>query len=119
MRRMNLSFCERDYETCAWERSGGSGLLCGAEISGQIWTWNVENIESRERSKLLHAIVIMQNTAALWELRPTLPTTTSMLVLSNFKGSRIFSKGIWYLCFQVQITPRHRKPLNVLKKHLN
>jgi len=37
-RRRSLSFCERDCGTCAWERSGGSGLLCGEETSDQIWT---------------------------------------------------------------------------------
>ena len=40
---MSLSFCERDFGTCAGERSGESGLLCGEEISDRIWTWNVEN----------------------------------------------------------------------------
>lgn len=34
---MSLSFCERDFGTCAGERSGESGLLCGEEISDRIW----------------------------------------------------------------------------------
>jgi len=75
---MNLSFCERDSVTCAWERSGGSGLLCGAEISGQIWTcscvlWR-ESVCEEESDDEVRVI------CDLWEIGTCLPYVFSAVI---------------------------------------
>ena len=60
----SLSSSGRDCGTCAGERSGESGLLCGAETADQTGTWNVENASKMQQQIVNHyAIIKMQNTA--------------------------------------------------------
>ena len=59
----SLSSSGRDCGTCAGERSGESGLLCGAETSDQTGTWNVENASKMQQQIVNHhAIITMRNT---------------------------------------------------------
>ena len=78
---MSLSSCGRDCGTFAGERSGESGLLCGAETADQTGTWNVGNASNMQRQIVNHhAIITMQNTARV---------TGHYLLLRPLEGERL------------------------------